>query len=198
MTVITSQTTFTIQAALETVIETADIGLTPENPGGSGAMRELRYPNDALPPLVYEENPDAWENFDTDPLTARPLAKGQMTIGDYQLLRWPGFIKDNPVREIWKGSDTISRMSLSMFRRLWEYFTNPPASGYITWSPKDRVNKTYNIEIVGLRAGNATSSTSQLDRLSTQEVVNLDYFMSQQGQVLGEIVFSFIIVGEAD
>ena len=196
MTLLTSQTTFTIEGALEVITVSADISLMPENAGG-GAARELRYPGDALPPLIYEEPPDSWENFDTAPLTARPLAKGQMTISDYQLARWPGYVKDNPVREIWKGSDTDSHMPLSFLRRLWEYYANPPASGYITWNPKDRADKAYNIEIIGLRAGSAADSTSLTDRSASQEVVSLDYFMAPNGYVLGEVIFSFIIVGEA-
>lgn len=196
MTTLTSQTTFTVQDPLQVLTDSVDLVLLPEN-AGVNAMRELHYPGDLLAPLVYQEPPDSWENFDSGPLTARPLFKAQMTLQDTQLAAWPGYLKDQPVCEIWKGSDTVSRMPAYFLRRLLEYFLNPPASGYITWWPKDRTASGYNIVIVGLRAGNATSSTGATASAASQEVIALDGVALQNGYVMGEVIFSFYIVGEA-
>lgn len=196
MTLLTSQTTFTINPAPETITATADIPLLPQNEG-LDATPELHYPGDALPPLVYPDLPDKRMNFDTSPLTSRPIWKGELTLNDVQSVIWPGTIKDLPIREIWSGSDTVSRMSLSFFRRLWEYYVNPPATGYITWNPKDRMDKAYNIQIIGLRAGSFSASSGAVLREAAQEIVTLDYPAIINDAVMGEVIFSFIIIGEA-
>jgi hypothetical protein len=180
---ITAQTTFTITEPPSEYVETADLLLLPEN-AGSKALRELRYPGDALPPLIYEDNPDKWENFDTAPLTARPLVKGDMTLADYGLVQWPGYQKDRPVKETWAGTDTRSRMTAYFFRRLWEYFATPPAAGFITWSPKDRIDQAYHIIMESLTVGG-------------QDTITLDYAALQGDLILGEVVLQFRIMGKA-
>jgi hypothetical protein len=191
-TTLTSQTTFTVQDPLQELTDQVDLVLLPENTGVN-AMRELHYPGDVLPPIIYEEPPDSWENFDSGPLTARPLFKAQMTLEATQLTAWPGYLKDQPVSEIWKGSDTVSRMPVHFLRRLLEYFLNPPASGYITWWPKDRTATGYNIVIANVQAGNATSGSGA----ASQGVIALDNVALQSGYVMGVVTFSFYIVGES-
>jgi len=182
MTELTAQTTFTVAPAQELYVESVDLLLLPEN-AGSSALRELHYPADLLPPLIYEDNPDKWENFDTGPLTARPLTQSQQTLTGNQLARWAGYVGDRPVKEYWSGSDRESRMSAYQLRRLWEYFANPPASGYITWTPKDRVDQAFDIEIEGLQAGG-------------QDLLQHNFLALNAGYVLGEVVFTFRIIGE--
>jgi hypothetical protein len=181
---LTSQTTFTIQAAPEILEESVDLILLPEN-AGVWAMRELHYPDDLLPPLVYQENPDRWINFDSEPLTARPAFKAEMTLKDTALASWAGYLKDQPVKEYWAGSDTTSRMPADFFRRLWEYFINSPTTSYITWWPKDRTTKGYNIVIESLQAGG--------DNMTLLHTAAL-----KEGFIMGEVVFTFRIIGEAD
>lgn len=181
---LTSETTFTIQETPDILEESVDLILLPENTG-TYALRELRYPDDLLPPLVYEENPDKWTNFDSAPLTARPALKAEMTLKDTALAQWSGYLKDNPVKEFWAGDDKTSRMPANFFRRLWEYFVNRPASGYITWWPNDRTTKGYQIVIESLQAGGDNAVT-----LHTGAI--------QEDLVLGEVVLVFRIVGEAD
>lgn len=183
MTELTSQTTFTIEDPHLTVVESADLLLLPEN-NGTGALRELRYPGDVFPVLQYPDNPDITENFLDRPLTARPLTKAQMTIGDTQLARWPGYTRDQPVREIWKGTDKVARMTAYFLRRFLEYFFNQPAAGRITWTPKDMVDQAYEIEILSLSVGGAN-------------VLALDNLALFHGEVTGEIVLAFHIIGEA-
>jgi hypothetical protein len=180
---LTAETTFTIQNPQEEFVETVDLVLLPENTG-TDALRELRYPGDLLPPLIYEQNPDKWENFDTSPLTARPLFKAEMTIAATSMTRWGGYLTDRPVKETWRGDDRRSLMTAYYLRRLWEYFANPPATGYITWNPKDRMDRAYNIEIEGLQVGG-------------QDIVSFDYLALRHGLVVGEVVFTFRLVGEA-
>ena len=176
-----AETTFTITDPPAEYLETVDLILLPEN-AGSQAARELRYPGDILPPLIYLEPPDQCENFDTGPLTARPALKGTMTLEDTSLARWPGYVKDWPIKEIWSGDNKTSRMTAYFFRRLWEYFANPPASGYITWTPKDRIDQAYNIEIESLTVGG-------------QDTVSFNTIALSQGYVLGVVTLTFRIIG---
>jgi len=182
MTDLTSQTTFEILAAAEEFEETADLILLPEN-AGEEAMRELHYPNDALPAIIYEELPDKWENFDSVPLTPRPTLKVEATLAGNKLARWPGYLADKSIREIWSGDASKSRMTLGHLRRLLEYYLNPPSSGYITWYPKDRTTTGYQIEIESVTVGGT-------------DAVSLDYYGVYAGYVLGEVIFAFRIVSE--
>ena len=79
----------------------------------------------------------------------------------------------------------LFRSTAYFLRRLWEYFANPPATGYITWNPKDRIDRAYNIEIEGLQVGG-------------QDIVSFDYLALRHGLVVGEVVFTFRIVGGPD
>jgi hypothetical protein len=183
MTVLTSETTFEIQAALETAEATVDLVLLPEN-AGIMALRELHYFNGSLPPLIYEDFPDTTENFDTGPLTTRPLLKVDLNLAATGLTQWPGYVQDQPIKEIWKGENKSSRMSAYFLRRLWELFANQnPDEGFISWWPKDRTAQGYNILIESLGAG-------------TQGSISLDTIPLRQGYVLGEIVLAFRIIGE--
>lgn len=179
-----AQTAFTITDPPAEYGDSVDLLLAPEN-AGVNALRELRYPEDALPPLIYSQNPDKWENFDTGPLTARPLWAAEMTLEDTRLAQWQGYLKDRPVKEIWSGDSSRSHMTAYFLRRLWEYFANPPAAGtYITWTPKDRIDQAYNIVIESLAVGG-------------QDTIILDYVPLQAGFVMGEVVLTFRIIGEA-
>jgi hypothetical protein len=180
---LTSQTTFTIQDPHEEFVDAVDLLLFPEN-AGVNVVRELHYPGDIFPPIIYEDNPDRWENFDSVPMTARPQVKTDLTITGNVMAIWPGYVADRPVREYWSGSDKISRMTAYFFRRLWEYFINPPASDYIIWYPKDRINKGYKIRIESLQAGGS-------------EIVLFHDPAIRSDIILGEVIFSFRIIGEA-
>jgi hypothetical protein len=184
MTTLTSETTFNVLAAPENFEDTVDLYLFPENEG-ENALRELRYPGDLLPPFVYEENPDRWENFDSAPMTDRPQVKAEATIAWTQIVHWQGYLPDKPVKEYWKGNDTASRMTAYMLRRLYEYYANPPAGGYITWWPKDRTSKGYKIKIEGISVGG-------------QDVLTFDLLALKEGVMPLEVVFQFRIIGEVE
>jgi len=181
MTTLTSETTFTVVAAPEHYEEVEDLYLYPQN-SGTLAPRELHYPGNVLPPLIYETNPDRWENFDSLPMTNRPMVKTELTIASAQIVHWLGYYPDRPIREIWRGADNRSRMTAYMLRRLYEYYVNPPETGYITWWPKDRTTRGFCIQIESLQVGG-------------QEIITYDYLALAKGEVVpGEVIFQFRIV----
>lgn len=180
MATLQSQTTFTITAAAA-YEERVELVLLPENTG-SNVRRELHYPNNILPPLIYYRNPDKWHGFDTEPVTA-PSLSVEKTLAGNKLARWGGYVTDNAVVEVWQGDKKTLAMTADFLRRLLEYYLNPPASGYITWYPKDRTTAGYWIEIEGITVDGAPA-------------VSLDYLAVKGGYILGEVQFSFRIVGE--
>lgn len=185
MPTLTSSAIFDVTAAPAVYIETGNIVVYPQN-AGSLAKRELHYPGDLLPPLIYEDNPDKWENFDSSPWTALPVVAAEKTLEGMQIVRWSGYIPDEPVREYWLGNETTARMTAYMLRRLYEYFTQPPASGYITWHPKDRTEQGYNVILENLQVGGSN-------------IVTLDYLALLQGEVvLREIMLQLRIISEVE
>jgi len=182
MTTLTAETTFNILAAPDHFEEAVDLYLYPEN-AGTLALRELRYPGDLLPPFIYEENPDRWENFDSAPMTDRPQVKVEPTLSWAQVVQWRGYLPDKPVKEYWKGTDNTSRMSTYMLRRLYEYFVNPPDGDYITWWPKDRTGQGYKIQIEGISVGG-------------QDIISFDWVALKGDLIPFEVVLQFRIVGE--
>ena len=155
--------------------------LLPEN-NGLNVLRELHYPNSSLPKLIYQQNPDKYDNFDSYPLTARPMVSTDQTIGGNITSRWTGYIGDRPVKEYWMGSNNRSAMFLYFLRRLWEYYVNPPMVGYITWWPKDRTAEGYNVEIENLTVGGSE--------------ISLDYIASLGGMTVGEVALTLRIISE--
>lgn len=180
---LTAETTFDVLSAPEVFEEFEDLYLHPENTG-TNALRELHYPGDVLPPLIYETNPDRWDNFDSVPWTDHPTVKAELTLASAQVVHWRGYQPDRPVREVWRGADNRSRMSLYMLRRLYEYYTVPPISGYIIWYPKDRTTKAYLIQVESLTVGGA-------------DVITFDYLALMRDLVPLEVVFKFRIIREA-
>lgn len=181
MTTISAFTTFTIVAA-PAYPEQVDLVLLPENTG-ENVRRELHYPDDMFPPLVYPQNPDNWTGFDTEPIKA-PTLVTEKTLGGNKMARWAGYVGDNAVIETWKGDSKVLSMTADFLRRLLEYYLNPSADGYVTWYPKDRTATAYNIEIESLTVNGSPA-------------VNLDYLATKAGYVIGEVALAFRIVGEA-
>ena len=183
MTILIAETTFTISAS-SSYSEEQELLLLPEN-DGVNVLRELHYPAGnviQLPTLVYTQNPDKYDNFDSGPLTARPIVQSDQTIGGNTVARWQGYLGDSPIVERWTGDETRSKMYTYFLRRLWEYFANSPAVGYITWYPKDRTSAVYNIEIENLTAGG--------------QQITFDYLAARGQFIMGEVVFSFRIISE--
>jgi hypothetical protein len=180
MTTLSSSTAFTVEGATQRE-DYVDIYLMPEN-SGADAFRELHYPNEVFPRLIYSKNPDKWTNFDTTYLTARPVLKYAKTLEAGQLTRWNPYIQDTVVKETWEGGGSKLSMQAYFFRRLWEYYTNPPADDYIMWYPKDRTTAGYYIEIESLSVGG--------------EDVAMDYLALSNEYILDAVTLTFRIVGE--
>ena len=189
MTVLNSQTTFNIVASPEAFEESVDLYLFPEN-SGMNAFRELHYPGDKYPPIVYDSNPLKWENFDSVPMTDRPMVKTEFTISWAQSVQWKGYMPDTPVREFWTGSETESLCSTYFLRRLYEYFIDPPVGAYITWWPKDRTAQGYNILVETITVNGQNDQG--------QDIIMLLDAALRADLVAYEVIFQFRIVGEAD
>jgi hypothetical protein len=183
MATLTSSTVFTVEAAAEEYVETADIHIFPEN-AGSDAVREMHYPGDLYAVIQYDSNPDKWENFDSAPMTARTQMKSELTLSSVQMVSWRGYMQDRSIREIWSGSDSRSRMTAYFLRRLWEYFSDPPESGYIVWYPKDMTEQGYNIKLESVSVGGT-------------DVITFMNGALQAGVIPWEVVVQFRIVSEA-
>ncbi len=181
MATVSASTTFTITAA-GSYPEQVDLTLLTEN-AGTEVLRELHYPDDDFPPLVYLKNPDSWTGFDTEPIKA-PTLVTEKTLGGNKLARWQGYVSDNAVVETWRGDSKVLSMTTDFLRRLLEFYLNPPATGYVTWHPKDRTASVYNIEIESLTVNGSPA-------------VNLDYLATKAGYVIGDVALAFRIVGEA-
>jgi len=184
MTILTSQTTFTINAGAVSLDESAEIYLFPENTG-SLALRELHYPADKYAPITYEQNPYKWENFDSAPMTNMPQVKSEMTLESVQVVHWKGYMPDKPVKEYWAGSDTTSSVYAYFMRRLWEYFVDPPVGDYIVWYPKDRTEQGYLVKLEALTIG-GTDVISFLDTAI------------RNSMMVWEMILQLRIIGEAD
>lgn len=189
MATLTSTTLFAVQDPIESFEDQEDMVLLPENSGSLYALRELHYPDNLLPPIVYESNPDLTDNFDTVPLTGPPTYKSDMTLAASLMTKWPGYLQDQPVREYWEGTalaagdssgGAYSRMMTYFFRRLYEYFANPPASGYITWWPQDKTSQGYNVIVEALTVGGKD--------------IQLDAYGVAAGMVLQEVILTLRIM----
>lgn len=163
------------------VVTEADIRLLPAS-SGTLALRKLVYPNNELAPLIYCKNPDEWTNFDTEPLVKRPSVAAMRTLAGNRLTGWKGFSKDALVTETWRGGENEASLSLDCVRQLYAYYENPPDNAFIEWHPRDRTNKVYHILI---------------DRVTVDgEQMKFDFLASHHGYVLGDVNFSFYIIGE--
>jgi hypothetical protein len=117
-------------------------------------------------------------------MTNRPQVKAELTIASAQIVQWQGYLPDRPVKEVWRGSDSRSRMTAYMLRRLYEYFAYPPESSYITWRPRDRTEQLYYIQIESVQVGG-------------QDIVSFDFVAMLGGELVPfEVVFQFRIIGE--
>lgn len=147
MPIFTSYTDFQVLEALEQLQEEAyDLVVLPEFVPGT-VTRRLVYPGDVFPPLDYPDNPDLWTNFDSMPLTARPIIKTDLALRDTVSSIWSASIQDVAVTETWSGQEKISRMLLYFVRRFLEYYLNPPKSGYVIWEPRDLTDRRYYVVI---------------------------------------------------
>lgn len=181
MATVTSQTTVVIADA-SAIVTTVDFTIQPIILG-SLALRQMVYPDaTVLAPFTYEQNPSTWTNFDIQPQVKRPVVASLRTLTDTKLTGWQGYAKDVSITETWRGSDTEASMSVNFFRLLYNYFENPPTSGFIQWQPQDRTTNSYNILIERLTAGGTD--------------ITYNFIAARQDCILGDVALTFRIVSE--
>ncbi len=133
--------------------------------GDPGACRRLVFPANVtplLPPIVYSvgglcRNPDRTFNLDNDVLP-HPITSAVRTIGSTRVIRFEERTEDVIVTEVWEGSNTLFPMTTALWRQFYEYLVNAdliPGGGpdFITWEPRDRTARIYNVEILSLSVG---------------------------------------------
>ncbi len=135
--------------------------------GTLGAKRILTHPLGAtFAKITYYKNPTRNFNLDNEVLLP-PTSDTVKTIGSRQVIRFENELDDMIVTEIWEGSEgRLAAMPTFMFRQLYEYLINPPvfsstAQTFITWEPRDKSTKKYNVQLYQLRVG-AGSNEEQI------------------------------------
>ncbi|MCP4251074.1 MAG: hypothetical protein GY778_28890 [bacterium] len=159
---LSSSTISTIQQGVPVVEADAITFLGIGSAGDLDACRILTFPDSLLPPIVYSVagecfNPERTVNLDNNVLFA-PTTSVVKTLGTTRVVRFENAEEDVVVTEIWPGSQTRAAMSTAFFRQLYEYLINAPEftigqTDFVTWQPRDRNDKTYNVDIVGLEVG---------------------------------------------
>lgn len=149
----TSKTLLTIQQGTPVSASSTVTFLGIGSQGTAGARRILTHPTTTLAPITYDENPPLDANIDTDVLVA-PIVSTVLTLDDTKVVRFERLSKDMIVEERWPGSASQVSMATFFFRQLYEYWINPPAAGqFITWEPRDKTSKKWQVELVALILG---------------------------------------------
>ncbi len=130
--------------------------------GVLGAQRILTHPDaDNFAAINYYRNPDTTFNLDNEVLPS-PIAEPVRTLTSRKVVRFEETLQDVVVTEIWEGRrNSRAAMPTFLFRQLYEYLRNPPAfdasnQTFITWAPRDRTAKVYNVELFGLKVGSGS------------------------------------------
>jgi hypothetical protein len=174
MTILTSQTTFTVgEAAIE--LAAASLTILPVTEVGSGKGR-LVHP--ALGAYDYPHAPDEWSNMDGDALIAPIWASAKTLDGSANTL-FAGSLRDVVVEERWNGELTAP---MAMVRMLASFWQNPPdpALDYVQWYPSYANALGFKVIVLALDVNG--------------QGINLDY-ISRQGWVTGNVVLRMKLVG---
>lgn len=174
MTVLTSQTTFTVgEAATETVAATLTILPAPGAGAGKG-----RLVHPTLGTYDYPYAPDEWSNMDGDAIIA-PIWASTKTLDGSANTLFAGSLRDVVVEERWTGDLSAP---MAMVRMLAAFWQNPPdpATDYVRWYPSYANSLGFKVIILDL----------QVDG----QGFNLD-FVSRQGWVAGGVVLRMRLAG---
>lgn len=142
------------------------LGLGPT--GDATLKRRLVHPDaSSFDPIVYFQNPDRTFGVDNEILLP-PLTGVRRALTGSLVTRFEQTAPDVIVTETWTAEGGNFSVPAFMFRQLYEYIANPPAfdavaQSYITWQPRDRNPKTYNVEMLSLRVGSGTDPTQLYD-----------------------------------
>jgi hypothetical protein len=166
----TSTRTVFIALGVPTVATTTGLVLYDSGQAGVlGAQRILTHPDGVnFAPINYYKNPTRTFNLDNEVIPA-PLSTSLLTIGSRQVISFERALADVVVREVWEGAEgRRASMPTFLFRQLYEYLRNPPpfsatAQTYITWAPRDRTGKVYNVDLYGLKVGSGGGGDDVFD-----------------------------------
>ncbi len=174
MTILTSQTTFTVGDASTDTTSTS-ITILPAIGASTGKGR-LIHPT--LGTYDYECCPDEWSNIDGDAIIA-PIWASSKTLNGTSNTLMMGNIRDVVVEERWTSGLSTS---LEMVRILASFWQNPPdpALDYIKWYPNYVNTNGYNVILTNLELNG--------------QGLNFDY-ISRQGYVTGALVLRMRIAG---
>lgn len=177
--------------------------------GELGAQRILTHPDGTnFAPINYYKNPTRTFNLDNEILPA-PIADAVLTLGSRPVVRFERALKDVIVTEVWEGGEgRQASMPTFLFRQLYEYLRNPPvfdpiAQTYITYQPRDRNTKTYNVQFYELRVGGGTGNDKVFDiddfRLKAGAVIMNpleDLDVSPTGLITRDVLVKLRVVSE--
>lgn len=173
--------------------------------GTLGAKRRLVHPDGiSFLPISYFIAPDRTLGMDNEVL---PRVQGVVvrTEETSTVVRHAEFDSDVLITETWTGGGKRLSMPTFQARLLYEYAVNPPAFDvldpkFITWEPRDKNTKKYNIVIVSFNIGGSDEGID-FDEVRGAEggevagpLEGLD--VSPTGGIIEEVVFVFKIVGE--
>lgn len=173
--------------------------------GTLGAKRILTHPDTVnFVPLVYWGNPEFTLGIDNEVLNTVEGSTVK-TEGTTKVIRHEVFESDIIITERWPGSGKRLAMPTYFARFLYEIAANPPAFNaitqpYITWQPRDKNAKTYDIEIIDFTIGGDDSGIDFSEARGAEgneilgDLEGLD--TSPTGGIRAEVVLRFKIVGE--
>jgi hypothetical protein len=201
----TSRRTYAIFPSSAVVASTTLTLLGSGSAGTLGAKRILTHP-DAINflPIVYFTHPQFTLGIDNEVL---PRVQGSLvrTAETTKVVRHPEFESDVVIVEKWPSDSGISMPSF-MARQLYEYAKNTPAlniasPNYITWQPRDKNDKTYNVVIVSFNIGGDEIGIDFTERRGAEnneilgDMEGLD--VSPTGAIQGDAELVMKIVSEA-
>jgi len=174
--------------------------------GDPGALRIMGHPDTInFPPITYYKNPDVTVNIDNELLRA-PITTPVTTLNTTQIVRFERGDDDVIITEIWEAARGAS-MPTFLFRQLYEYLINPPdfdpqAQTYITWQPRDRNTKSYDIQLYEMRVdGGEGAQSFKMREIRLPASTNVKHPLETMdvtptGLVQGDVQVSFRIVQE--
>lgn len=128
-------------------INRGDRRLSPSCKGG----RRMRHP--FLVPIIYPSLPDVTMNFGYDRLRRIPFTVTK-TLDSSAVAKFPQKGEDVIISEIWRAEQLSTLTQLfHHFHAFWREIL--PVGRYIGWQPKDLTDRSYFVEILDVRLGQA-------------------------------------------
>ncbi len=186
----TAERTIFIGLGTATTVQPSLVLFGSGQAGVLGAQRILTHPDGVnFAPINYYKNPTRTFNLDNEVLPA-PISEAVLTLGSRPVIRFERALKDVIITEVWEGAeDRRAAMPTFLFRQLYEYLRNPPvfdadAQTFITWEPRDKNARTYNVQFYQLRVGGGGKGNAD-------DVFDIDDFRLPPGEEIKTPLESF-------